>query len=341
MDKVRVIEVAKGMLPKGSHLLYLTEFGSRLYGTATKDSDYDYQGLYIPDLKDLALMKTSKSCRFSTGNDVSKNTHEDFDIQVWSIQYWLLDLMPKMDTVALDLYFSSTNEDATLFKNGLLDWIFRNSDNFIDSGKISNSAYIRYAMSQARRYGVKGSKLHLLRELERFLSKFEENFHPIFMKESRLETIADAILAKFERNEYLSSRSLQDGSEALQICGKYYPYHLTLEYFTKCMREAVDRYGERARMAENNEGIDWKALSHAVRAVYQAIELSQTGLIKFPFKEEVSEDLISIKKGERTFDEVSSQIERGIETIDSLQPAWEGKYSSGLAMKLIWQLYGL
>lgn len=159
MDRDEVIKVAHSMLPKKAELLYLVEFGSRLYGTDTPDSDYDYLGLYLPGINDLVCMRNSKSCQFSTGNDKSKNTKDDFDIQVWSLQYWLLDLVRKMDTVALDLFFSPSNEQAVLFKSDIIDSTYRLPNHFIESAQVSNSAYIRYAMSQARRYGIKGTKL--------------------------------------------------------------------------------------------------------------------------------------------------------------------------------------
>lgn len=339
MEKSEVIKTAHRMLPAGAELLYLVEFGSRLYGTATPESDYDYMGIFMPSLDDLVLMKNFKSCQFSTGDNNSKNTQEDYDIQVWSIQYWLLTLIPKMDTVALDVFFSPSNKDAVLFKDPIIDSIHETPQYFINSKNVSNSAYIRYAMSQAKRYGVKGTKLNLLIELDNFLLDVQDKFDSDFLKDQKLDMIADAILAKFEGNEYLNTTQLKGGSEALQICGKYYPYYITLDYFISSIKEAADSYGKRAKLAAQNEGIDWKAISHALRAVYQALQLAATGKVVFPLPRPIREELIAVKTGLMTWDEVSEKLEKGIQDVDRVRDPWVNHYDLNVARRIINNLY--
>jgi predicted nucleotidyltransferase len=94
-------------------LVYLTEFGATLYGMNSPESDVDYKGIFIPYKEDLLLGKKMKSLNFSTGNDKSKNSKEDIDIDVWSLHYFL-ELLQKGETGAVDLLFSM-NSNSVIF----------------------------------------------------------------------------------------------------------------------------------------------------------------------------------------------------------------------------------
>ena len=58
-----------------------------------------------------------------------------------------------------------------------------------------------------------------------------------------------------------------------------------MEYAYNVVSRFYENYGERAKKAATNEGIDWKAVSHAIRVAYEMIELYETGTITFPLKE--------------------------------------------------------
>lgn len=59
----------------GASLLFLTLFGSTLYGTESPGkSDVDVRGIFLPSPDSLALHATPKSLHFSTGGDTRKNT---------------------------------------------------------------------------------------------------------------------------------------------------------------------------------------------------------------------------------------------------------------------------
>jgi len=67
--------------------------------------------------------------------------------------------------------------------------------------------------------------------------------------------------------------------------------------------------------AERNEGVDWKALSHAVRVGREAVELYQTGVIVFPLR--CAEHLLRIKRGELPYREVAAEIETLLEEVET------------------------
>lgn len=56
MTEKEVVEKSIEMCSeKGHTLLYLTRYGSKLFGTSTPKSDDDYRGIYLPKLDDVLM----------------------------------------------------------------------------------------------------------------------------------------------------------------------------------------------------------------------------------------------------------------------------------------------
>jgi hypothetical protein len=79
------------------------------------------------------------------------------------------------------------------------------------------------------------------------------------------------------------------------------------------LEKVHDNYGARAKQAANNEGIDWKAISHAYRVGKQAYELLETGKITLPMQEPERSYALALKQNDKnltiTFDEVRPELE--------------------------------
>src|SRR5262249_33584156 len=73
-------------------------------------------------------------------------------------------------------------------------------------------------------------------------------------------------------------------------------------------------YGDRAREAESRAGVDWKALSHAVRIGREAIEFLTTGALTFPLRE--ADHLLRIKRGELPYESIAEEIERLVAEVE-------------------------
>jgi hypothetical protein len=94
-------------------------------------------------------------------------------------------------------------------------------------------------------------------------------------------------------------------------------------------------YGERARAAMTNEGIDWKAVSHAVRVARQALELLRDHKITFPRPD--AEELLAIKLGKLPYSQVSPMLEALVQEVnecESTLPETTDKQS------MDWMVYG-
>jgi predicted nucleotidyltransferase len=110
-QKIFLIRQAEALCHEhGTSLLFLTIFGSSLYGTETPGkSDLDLRGIFLPSIGALALNKAPKSLQRSTNRTGQRNSAEDVDIDLWSVQHWLLKLLPAGDTGDLDLMFSPSH----------------------------------------------------------------------------------------------------------------------------------------------------------------------------------------------------------------------------------------
>jgi len=267
----------------GAHLLYLTRFGSELYGTNTINSDTDAKGVFLPNLDDLILGKAPKNLIYKTSDNGERNTKDDVDINLWSLQYWL-ELLQKGDTNAIDLLFSYNSPSMIYCVNGLEYMMEENYGKFYSPKNLS--AYTGYIIGQAKKYGVKGSRLGVIKRVYEWL---DEN-----ITVGRLEHFMDAILKECGEPSYCFEKEVNNQRSVI-LCGKVHQGTIQMDEFRDRIQKDYEGYGERARLAEQNEGIDWKALSHAVRCIHQMTMLLKNGRIVFPLK--TSEYLKHIKQG--------------------------------------------
>src|ERR1019366_365533 len=88
----------------------------------------------------------------------------------------------------------------------------------------------------------------------------------------------------------------------------------TIKHGRDVLDKLVNEYGKRALQAGGQQGVDWKALSHAVRVGTQAIELLRTGNVTFPLAN--AGHLLDIKLGRLLYKEVSTEIEGLVDLIE-------------------------
>ena len=309
----------------GASLLFLTLFGSSLYGTETPGkSDLDVRGIFLPSKESLALNKAPKSLHFSTGNSERRNLAGDVDIDLWSVQHWLLKLLPSGDTGALDVLFAPSHAACTLYRHPALDAVFANPLRLMDTGQ--GRAYAEYSLGQAKKYGIKGSRVGALKAVRAWLHAHCPNPQPHY----RLGDYLDALAASCADDRFCSVVAVQN-ERALQLCGKLHMGTIRIEELTRRVEADMRRYGARAEEAERNEGLDFKALSHALRALDQMEELLQTGKIVFPLQSR--KELMAVKNGEYPWRDVEPRILDRLKAVDALREhaPFSGTYDAALA----------
>lgn len=282
--------------------------GSHLYGLDTPASDMDYKGVFMPDIDELLLGKSPKQISESSGNNNSKNSSDDVDVDWYSLPEFIK-LACQGETIALDMLHAHTNEGMQL--SGSPEWAFivANKDRFYTKNM---KAFLGYAKKQAAKYGIKGSRMGALECV------YEETRKYLLASEKRkLLTIWDQL----PLNDYckIVVDKLKSGEEQefYEVLGSKYQNSMPLHQFITSIDAKWAAYGERARQAKDNEGIDWKAISHAIRAAYQLKEIYEHGSITYPLHDR---DFIrKIKLGECDFlTEAQPALESLIDEVETL-----------------------
>jgi hypothetical protein len=111
-------------------------------------------------------------------------------------------------------------------------------------------------------------------------------------------------------------QSQPNGVLHLECCNRKTPFFNNLKDSRAIYQRIFDNYGNRSLLAEKNEGIDWKALSHAVRVGQEAIELFTTGNITFPLVN--AQHILDIKLGKIDYNVVASEIEGLLDEVEAV-----------------------
>lgn len=311
-----VYQARKLCQENSSNLLYLCVFGSHLYGTDTRNSDLDFKGIFLPSEESCVLGKPAKSINVSTGNAVGKNTKDDVDIQMWSLQYFL-ELVSKGETNALDLLYSHTYPKMILFETQIMRTLFDNHQKLYNIKDCN--AYVGYAIGQAKKYGIKGSRLGVLKNIKEWLDGYFAGvsawkIETVIEEAERvkLSKIIPEICTAYREPSYCFQKEI-NGIQSIVILGKVHLGTITIGEFRARIFRDYKEYGARAEAARNSEGIDWKALSHACRALCQMKLLINQGRIQYPLFDQIF--LKKIKAGHLPFERIETMISRDIEMI--------------------------
>lgn len=322
--------------------IFLTQFGSHVYGTTVPTSDTDLKGLFVPDPKQILLQRDPKTIVQTTKlNKNAKNSSEDVDTEMFSLLQYMKLLM-EGQTVSVDILF--TPEKFWLMNEGeTFKTLYNNRDQFLHTG---TSGFVEYAKSQANKYGIKGSRVNAVRTTLEFLSTLDESqklSHPKNMVALYEFVWSDPENKAGQKQEFINlieSRNPRNEIEMhLEVCNRKCPLHATVKYTKEIYQRIFDAYGARALAAEKNEGVDWKALMHATRICEQAQELFLTQNVTFPRPN--ADFLLKIRKGELPYKQVAEFIEQGMIDLEAckLKSTLPEKPNVELAEQIICDVY--
>lgn len=262
-----MLQLAQSLLPPGSKLLYLTHFGSKLYGTDTPSSDTDLKGIYLPSINDVVLGNIKNTLEYTTGNTESKNNLNDIDITLYSLQYFM-ELIKSGEVVAIDLLFSMFRPSTILYEEKpIIDYVRTNYEKLISK---QSKRFVGYCFNQAAKYGIKGSRYGDLLSIHEYLLTIPNDNLPISTIKDKIPTLQHVSIVQV------------NGLDYVQILGKLHQINLLIYQLKYRIEKALDSYGHRTRTAFISQGVDWKALSHAYRVIYQMQQLATTNNIIFP-----------------------------------------------------------
>lgn len=256
-------------------IIFLTQFGSHLYGFNNENSDTDVKGIFIPSIEDLVSGKAIHQWSRSTGGK-DKNTKDDIDVELFSIHQFLKDLK-KGTTIALDILFANTNEDCIIYETISWNIIKRESEKLISN---NISSFFGYAVGQCTKYGLKGQRLKELEDLINYIEYRDVDCS----KDKKIKDIKNILeyFISVNNPEYIKYHTI-DGVEYFYVLGKNYIQGIIVEYLLEKLHEMKKKYGHRTELAKD-KGVDYKSLSHAFRVIEESVQLMTEGKITFPIK---------------------------------------------------------
>lgn len=281
--------------------------GSHLYGTSTPASDQDFKSVHLPS--GMSIIHQNANTVINNGvklSDGPKNAVGDIDDQSFTLQKFLK-MISEGDTVATEILFAP--DWAIVETSEEWEWI-RSISNLLVNKQCKG--FVGYCQRQAAKYGIKGSRMAACKDLVDLLAfQFAGPNAKLFEIKSQLEHFC-------ETHEFSSIVDIPTPQGVsvwhLECVDRKVPFTASIKQAYDIYAKVFENYGERTRAAMNNEGIDWKAVSHAVRVARQAIELLSTGMITFPRPD--AEELLAIKQGKIDYKIVEALLEGLVEEVE-------------------------
>ena len=283
-------------------LVYLSKSGSHLFGTATPKSDLDVKGLFLPSRQSLYLQNAPQQFSQNTNDSSAKNSSDDVDVTVWSVQFWLK-LLAKGDINAVSLLFAHTNPDAILEGT---DTVFFERLKKLDPKKLlirNLSGMMGFAYNQAIKYTAKGKHLKAVQIAITVLSEASQGL---------IRDVADVIVTQVADESMARVQVGSKGIKQLVLLEKMFDFTASTAWALEPLREVEARYGKRAKLALE-EGVDFKAFSHSLRVLEEIRLLHSTGRIVYPHTDDFAQLMRDAKMGVLEYEVLIQALDRKLE----------------------------
>ncbi len=221
--------------------------------------------------------------------------------------------------------------------------LLKNRDKLISKNV---TAMVSYARAQAYKYGDKGKRLDVFKDVVEWLESLYE-----YRKDSKLNwympmgIMSDGhtpawTKIRLKHKEFISiHKKVNDTSEVeyLDVNGVMVPINVTVEYAIDVYKPRLEEYGARAKQAAADKGNDLKAIYHAVRIANQAEELLKTGLITLPRPEaplllRIRNGLMEEAEMKAVIDESFERVREAEKTNDSLRASPDKEWINDFLM---------
>lgn len=300
----------------GKDIMFIVEYGSRLYGTSTPASDTDLKAIFLPDIDDVLLGKRMSSTKARFDAEGVKITDDSLpmpsngvETEFIPFQTFVRDFV-QGQTYAVECAFAILNQGASSpskLSQREYDLVFLLVHTFKNAEVYS---MVSFAQKQTFDYVRRGERLNHLEAVESSLMEAMMHFFGDAAM-PRLDTwlgttqILDVIAADTGLKTSVSVNN-NKSQRTLELNGRSYLESTRLDHILEQVRKQIAKFGERSTAAAETV-VDFKSLSHAVRVYQQSIELLDTGGITFPRPN--AEELLKIKQGLANLEEVKAQLE--------------------------------
>ncbi len=312
--------------------------GSHLYGNASPTSDFDYKAVCLPPLDELLLntkMTNRKEKPVGVGPG-GKMAAGESETEYLPIQVFMDDFF-NGQTYALEVAFAVyQNDEPSLSDSGMVVFnpklplstciLVRDIVEDLIELYLTKSVkkMVGYAVSQSKMYGLKTERFTALvatsEAVKTYFLKWSSNQEHFEqnLRKTRLSDTAD-LLEELCKIPYIKMDTVMNGKggkeavPALSVCGKKY---VTTSYWStvlESIHSTIGMYGNRVKEFEG-QGVDWKALSHAIRITEQVLELCGQGTLTFPRPN--AGFLATVKSGKLSLDEATEYLQNAFSKVD-------------------------
>lgn len=299
-------------------MMFKVLVGSRLYGTHTAKSDFDYKVVVLPSMDDLLMGKklANRKEKPEGSNANSKMQAGEAETEYLPLQVFMDDLY-NGQTYALELMFAFNQGLAErcndhVLNNKVTVMMRELQDRFLNS---TMKKMVGYAVAQSQLYGLKTERFTTLKKVVELLTE-----HLAFFPDHTTMANEDGLRNKLLLLPHVKPVMIENSAggsalaPALDIVGKKFPLTNKVHTLLASLNGLLAGYGDRVASFEG-EGVDWKALSHAVRITTQVLELSKTGKMTFPNAQ--ADMLRDMKEGKMTLEDATTLLANHFNQIDA------------------------
>jgi len=276
---------------QGRRVIYKAIVGSHAYGLNTPQSDKDYIAVYLPTKEDLLGLQKHEQFDLSTkysGDKLKKNTCDDQDFTAYSLPKYVRLLLQNNPNILETLFLP---DNCIIEDSAEMKYLRNNYTNIVS--QLTRKTFLGYAISQKHKALQKATRYSELRKLVEFLEhEFENNINMLdemdsclgFDWEGYLLTLSD--ITPYVNNQHGEKVKIVDAPD--------------LSFIYNNAKRDLDSYGSRIVGNDMTEktGYETKAAYHLIRIMEEFRQILQEGKIILPLTGTAKSNILKIKYGE-------------------------------------------
>ncbi len=254
--------------------------GSKLYGLDGPNSDTDYKGLFMPNLKELVLMTASK-------NETYKVKEDNEEYENFALQHFLK-LCANGEDVCITMLHACLSKIIT--DSEIYEYLRKNRSKFYTKRIIGS---LGYAKSMAMKYSLRADRMADVERVINFLTEAKAKGI------ARLYSVWDDLPIGAHIEFGTEPTNKNDDKRFYSVSNKKVTPQVAIAYALEIYQSLYDKYGDRVKIAKSLEGSDYKAISHSFRVGYQLRAIYKDGGFFYPLRE--TEFIKDIKYGRMNY----------------------------------------
>lgn len=242
-----------------------------------------------------------------------KNSKDDVDFTLFSLSTFFK-LLRSGDFNMMEILY--TPENKVIFKTPIFDELVAIRDQLLVN---DISAFLGFIKKEYKRYGVNIFHYKLQEDFLAFINQWPphdrlaDHWKEIVEYGSKIEGIrfTETRVSNAESGRMIPS---------IVIAERLHHNTASIKYVTEAIEVVLNRYGHRQKSMAK-DGVEFKGLYHALRLIFEANDLFDTGELNFPFSAERHSLLLKIKNGEVDKDWLFNLIDTEIEKLYNRESA--------------------